>query len=254
MGSLPSGLRFDLAGEGVQAECLTDRRGDIALNLELEGARYAFGTHRYQGVGVDRVGIGTLLTVRLKQYSDLDRFSLLLPDVELPGFGDAEVLRTMAIRTQIPPDNLDVHNPPIPTMLVQSYRVFQLDGTVKTRDPASMYCPIGWSAATAKNDRELTVNVVCTFPRAGYVIDLRPAQSQDGGDPNNLWLQLSVRKPTGQTATTPTQVRTSYTEDLDRFYQRVTILPDGPGFSIQREEQPFPLTGEQSQPETLQDR
>jgi hypothetical protein len=239
MRSLPGGLRFDLAGEGVQVECITDRRADIALNLELEGARYAFGTHRNHRLGVERLEIGTLLTVQLREYSDLDRFSLLLPDVEPPGFSDPEVLRTMAIRTQMPPDNLGAHNPPIPTMLVQSHRVLQLDGTVSTKDAASMHCPTGWSATRdPKNEEKLTVTVVCTFPRAGYVIDLRRAESQ-GSDPTDLWLQLTVRKPTGQTATTPTQVRGEYKEQLDRSYNYVVILPDGPSIWIQTEK-PFP--------------
>jgi hypothetical protein len=77
--------------------------------------------------------------------------------------------------------------------------------------------------------------VVCTFPRAGYVIDLRRAESQ-GSDPNELWLQLTVRKPTGQTATTPTRVRGEYKEQLNRSYRNVTILPDGPSISIEKEE------------------
>jgi hypothetical protein len=147
MGSIPGGLRFDLSGDGVQVECITDRRGDIALNLKLEEARHAFGTHRRHRLGVERLEIGTLLTVPLREFSERDRFSLLLPDVEPPGFSDPEVLRTMAIRTQMPPDNLGVHNPPIPTMLVRSYRVFQLDGTVRTNDASSTHCPTGWSAA-----------------------------------------------------------------------------------------------------------
>lgn len=236
MGSLPGGLRFDLSGDGVQVECITGRRGDIALNLKLGEARHAFGTHRNDRLGVERLKIGTLLTVPLLRVSEWDRFSLLLPDVEPTGFSDPELLRTIAIRTQMLPDNLGVHDTRIPTRVVQSFQVFQLDGTVATRDAASMRCPTGWLAnADGKDFGNLTVAVVCTFPSAGYGIELRRAESQ-GSDRTDLWLQLTVRKPTGHSAITPTRVRGEYKEQFNGTYKNVTILPDGPRISIQLEE------------------
>jgi hypothetical protein len=73
----------------------------------------------------------------------------------------------------------------------------------------------------------LTVHGTCTFPTAGYSVELLRHEPQ-GINPLDLLLDRIVHPPTGPSAQVVTQVEAAYIEVTDVVYQSVTILPDGP--------------------------
>lgn len=206
-------LRFDLSGAGVQVKCLTGGDTDLALDLELDGARYAVRGDRIRR---QTTMLGTLITVQLQ--SEPDRpwvgFGLMLPDVALnEDTGHArERLRTFAVRsTGAVGRRPDDPGPIIPE--TQTYQLFELAGTVSLVGVAVIGCR-QWSAVrTIGADRrdELTVEGVCAFPRGGYTVQLRPATEQ-GDNLEDFRLQLTSasrqgRQPTRRPPSLPTTRR-----------------------------------------------
>ena len=72
----------------------------------------------------------------------------------------------------------------------------------------------------------LRVHGKCTFPTAGYVVELR-RHEPPGADPQELLLEKVVREPAGPLAEAVTVVPVNYDEETDVEYETVTILPDG---------------------------
>jgi hypothetical protein len=78
----------------------------------------------------------------------------------------------------------------------------------------------------------LTVRGNCTFPTAGYSVELRPAEPQ-GINPRDLLLNRIVHPPTDPVAQVVTDVEVTYSEETEFDYQTVTILPDGPSVPVE---------------------
>jgi hypothetical protein len=78
----------------------------------------------------------------------------------------------------------------------------------------------------------LTVHGTCTFPTAGFAVEMRRREPQ-GVNPRDLLLDRIVHAPTGPTAQVVTEVDAVYIEETEFDYQTVTILPDGPSISVE---------------------
>ncbi len=87
----------------------------------------------------------------------------------------------------------------------------------------------GWAAVhdhLPPGPPTLRVHGKCTFPSAGYSVELR-RHEPPGVDPRNLLLEKVVRAPTDPVAEAVTVVPVNYDEETDVEYDTVTILPDG---------------------------
>ena len=71
----------------------------------------------------------------------------------------------------------------------------------------------------------LYVTGKCTFPTAGYSVELRP-QVQPGINPAIYILDKIVHEPTGPVNQVLTRVDVRYSEKTDAHYKEVYILPD----------------------------
>lgn len=165
------------------------------------------------------LGIGTLLTVELEPRSKdgWTDFSLLLPSVRL-GLTHSfeERVAAVAVRTR--------HHKPSLTV-AQFYSVHQLVG------PATLV----WSADTfaINDDFLLRVRGVLTFPREGYVVELRRA-AQQSENPEIRRLELTVREPSGSTPRSPTTVEARYEESTgDLCCKTVVVLPEGRSIPVE---------------------
>jgi len=78
----------------------------------------------------------------------------------------------------------------------------------------------------------LTVLGTCTFPTAGFTVELRRKAAQ-GINPRDLLLERVVHPPTGPVAQVVTDVEARYTEETEFDFQTVTILPDGPSIPVE---------------------
>jgi len=87
----------------------------------------------------------------------------------------------------------------------------------------------GWAAVhdhLPPGPPTLRVHGKCTFPSAGYVVELR-RREPPGADPRNLLLEKVVREPTDPVTEAVTVVKVNYDEETDVEYDTVTILPEG---------------------------
>jgi hypothetical protein len=73
----------------------------------------------------------------------------------------------------------------------------------------------------------------CTFPTAGYKVELRRHEPQ-GFNPKDLLLDLIVHEPTGPVPQVITTVEARYEEETDFEYDSVTILPEGPSIRVEK--------------------
>lgn len=78
----------------------------------------------------------------------------------------------------------------------------------------------------------LYVTGKCTFPRADYSVELKPAEPQ-GINPKIYLLEKMVHKPTGPAADVETTVDVRYEEQTDREYDQVHIVPDGATIDVE---------------------
>ena len=104
---------------------------------------------------------------------------------------------------------------------------------VTAEDDPPQSRPMGdWDGWAAVHDHlppgapTLRVHGKCTFPTAGYVVELR-RHEPPGADPRDLLLEKVVRAPAGPLAEAVTVVPVNYDEETDVEYDTVTILPDG---------------------------
>lgn len=227
-GPLRDDLRFDLAGHGVRAELATGGEAGLVLNLELQGTRHVFARGQ---IALQALGIGTLVTVELERVVESHRtdFSLLLPSVRLDLEHSTQDLTVLAVQTT----HDDTRFPPV--RVIQTYQPFELAGTAT----------LVWSAQTSCYGGlcDLRVRGIFTFPRAGYAVELRRAEQQ-GENPQERRLQLTVREPPGPTPERPTTVIARYLERPCVVYKTVTVLPEGRSIPVERLEDPiFPGAG-----------
>jgi hypothetical protein len=78
----------------------------------------------------------------------------------------------------------------------------------------------------------LRVNGTCTFPTAGFSVELVRREPQ-GINPRDLLLDKIVQPPSGPVAEVVTDVDVEYAEETEFDYQTVTILPDGPQIEVE---------------------
>jgi hypothetical protein len=90
-----------------------------------------------------------------------------------------------------------------------------------------------WHGSRPPAPPVLTVVGECTFPTAGYSVELRRHEPQ-GINPEYLLLDLVVHEPTGPVAQVITTVEARYEEETDFEYETVTILPDGPSIPVRK--------------------
>lgn len=220
--AFPENLRFDLARHGVKAELITGSEAGLTLNLELQGTRHAFTGDQ---IAVQAVGIGTLVTVELERQpqSHWIDFSLLVPTVVLDMGHSSRDLTVLAVRTTH-------HDKDSPLRGGQSYRFYELVGT------ATLF----WSAETfwASGIYHLRVQGIFTFPRPGFTVELRRAEQQ-GENPQERRLQLTVREPAGPTSQQPTTVTARYSERTCDLYKTVIVFPEGRSLPVQETEGPW---------------
>ena len=87
----------------------------------------------------------------------------------------------------------------------------------------------GWAAVhdhLPPGPPTLRVHGKCTFPSAGYAVELR-RHEPPGTDPRDLLLEKVVREPAGPVAEAVTVVPVNYAEETEVEYETVTILPEG---------------------------
>ena len=105
-------------------------------------------------------------------------------------------------------------------------------GVAAERVPPRSRPAVDWDGWAAVHDHlppgppTLRVHGKCTFPTAGYVVELR-RHEPPGADPRDLLLEKVVREPAGPVAATVTVVPVNYDEATDVEYETVTILPEG---------------------------
>jgi len=82
--------------------------------------------------------------------------------------------------------------------------------------------------------RTATLHVTgeCSFPTAGYAVELKRHAPQ-GINPAYLLLDKTVREPSGPAAQVITVVPVKYAEATDFKYEFVTILPDEKTIPVQ---------------------
>jgi hypothetical protein len=90
-----------------------------------------------------------------------------------------------------------------------------------------------WHGSRPPAPPVLTVVGECTFPTAGYSVELRRHEPQ-GINPKDLLLDLIVHEPSGPAAQVITTVEARYEEETDFEYESVTILPDGPSIPVEK--------------------
>jgi hypothetical protein len=83
--------------------------------------------------------------------------------------------------------------------------------------------------------KKLHVTGKCTFPTAGYSVELKPADPQ-GINPEIYLLEKIVTEPTGPAATVITTVEVQYDEQTDTEYKQVQIIPDGGTIDVEHTE------------------
>lgn len=224
-------LLFELSGWGVE---VTVSVGDDGRPEHLV-YRAGGESREFAGeeVTVTASEIGTVATAVLESgASDLPpvRLTLILPAVN-PGDGDEFPVEVAAVRTV----QRSLFGGPRPGP-EHSYETMMLEGTVLVgHAQASPGDCRDWSAV---HDLEppggtLHVTATCTFPSAGYTVELRRAEPQ-GIDPEDLLLEKVVQEPQGPSADVLTDVAVRYEEDTDFGYRTVTILPDGPTIEVVR--------------------
>ncbi len=110
---------------------------------------------------------------------------------------------------------------------VKRAEVVPLEGDPPRSRPAGDWD--GWAAVhdyLPPGPPTLRVHGKCTFPSAGYVVELR-RHEPPGMDPRDLLLEKVVREPAGPVAEAVTVVPVNYDEETDVEYDTVTILPEG---------------------------
>ena len=110
---------------------------------------------------------------------------------------------------------------------VKRTEVVPLEGVPPRSQPVEDWD--GWAAVhdhLPPGPPTLRVHGKCTFPSAGYSVELR-RHELTGTDPRGLLLEKVVREPAGPVPEALTVVPVNYDEETDVEYDTVTILPEG---------------------------
>lgn len=89
-----------------------------------------------------------------------------------------------------------------------------------------------WHDTMPGSPQTLHVVGACEFPKAGYSVQLRPANPQ-GINPKIYLLNKIVTPPSGMTAQVVTVVPVHYEERTETRYDKVQINPDGTTVDVQ---------------------
>jgi hypothetical protein len=225
-------LLFKLSGEGIQIELAIDGNGNAArLSYRSAEEEREFSGDEISLAVSDE---GRRATVKLETGAadgPIVRFTVTFPDVIL---GDETSFDVTAAGVRSTERSLFGGQRPGPQ---QSYEALTLKGTVSS--DAAGYSEIGtchdWYAShdhMPSGPPVLRVTGTCTFPTAGYKVELRRHQPQ-GINPKDLLLDKIVIAPSGPVAQVVTDVAARYEETTDFEYETVTILPDGPSIPVE---------------------
>ncbi len=77
----------------------------------------------------------------------------------------------------------------------------------------------------------LVVDGWCTFPTAGFNVELRKVEPQ-GANPADLLLERVVTVPEGYQPPVVRAIEVHWEDETDFEYETVTILPDGPTIDV----------------------
>jgi hypothetical protein len=226
-----TGTRFELHAADVEVTCTIDDGRPARLGYRDADESREFAAEEIEAA---RSAIGTQVTVMLENGAadrPIQRFTVVLPEIR-PAGDEAFAVTAAAVRTT----ERSLFGGPRPGPQ-QSYEALLLDGTASC-DPATEtqdQCH-DWRAVQdlePPGPARLIVTGTCTFPRAGYTVELRRAEPQ-GINPADLLLEKVVHEPEGPSAEVLTDVEARYEETTDFAYRTVTILPGGPSIEVQR--------------------
>jgi hypothetical protein len=225
-----AGMRFELRGGDVAVTCaMRDNGRPETLSYRSNGESRDFAGDELE---IASTSIGTQVTVMLENGAadgPIVRFTVVLPLVRPNGDEKFDVTAA-AVRTT----ERSLFGGPRPGPQ-QSYEAMGLEGTVVCgpAGPPKTRCH-DWSAvldAEPRGRATLVVTGTCTFPRAGYTVELRRVEPQ-GFNPADLLLERIVTEPPGPSAEVVTDVPVRYEEEAALRYQTVTILPEGPSIPV----------------------
>ncbi len=156
------------------------------------------------------------------------RFTVIVPEV-IPGDESSFDVNAAALQST---EHVGFAGPqPGPQ---HTYEAFELKGTVTVGGGEQGTCR-DWTAIhdlMPGHPAKLTVAGTCTFPTAGFEVELRRAVPQ-GINPLDLLLEKLVTPPSGPAADVVTDVEARYEEVTDVMYETVTIRPDGPSIDVE---------------------
>ena len=225
------GTTFNASGNEVAIESLELDGEGIAVRMtyRADGESRDFSGDEIETAKTDD---GTRAAVTLEDGAadgPIVHLTVIVPDVVL---GDEHEIDITAAALRTTKRSLFGGERPGPQ---QSYEAFSLAGTAcpRRRDGQVGTCT-NWSAVHDKEPpgpAKLVVTGSCTFPTAGYEVELVRAEPQ-GINPKDLLLNKIVHAPQGPVAQTVTEVEVRYEEQTDVDYDTVTILPEGPQIEV----------------------
>lgn len=221
------GMLFELSGEGIEIELAIDGNGNA------DRLRYRSGEEDREFSG-EEISLtvsddGRRATVLLESGAadgPIVRFTVIFPEV-IPG--DEKSFEVSAAGVRSTQRSLFGGPRPGPQ---ESFEGVTLSGTVSC---AGDYTCHDWYAAHDHMPPEpavLRVTGTCTFPTAGYKVELYRHEPQ-GINPKDLLLDKVVIAPVDPVVPVITDVEARYEETTDFEYDTVTILPDGPSIPVE---------------------
>ncbi|MGH2917086.1 MAG: hypothetical protein ACRDLS_00585 [Solirubrobacteraceae bacterium] len=225
------GATFDVRSNEVEIECLElDGEGIVQrLTYRADGESRHFSGDE---IATAKTDDGTRATATLEDGAadqPIVHLTVIVPDVI---FGDEHEIDVTAAALRTTHRSLFGGQRPGPQ---QSYEAFSLAGTACAPEPgAEQGTCTNWYAVHDKEPpgpAKLIVTGSCTFPTAGYEVELVRANPQ-GINPKDLLLNKVVHPPEGPVAQTVTEVQVRYEELTEFDYDTVTILPDGPQIEV----------------------
>jgi hypothetical protein len=224
-------LQYHLTGGGAVS---------IAVELDADGVAsfvsHTIGKRAPQEFRGDEITTtpseeGTRVTVLLENGAadgPIVRLTVIVPEV-VPGDESSFKVTAAALRTT----EQSLFGGPRPGPR-QTYEALSLKGKVTIAGGETGTCH-DWLAIhdfMPGHPAKLTVTGTCTFPTAGFKVELRRTQPQ-GINPLDLLLDKIVTPPRGPAADVVTDVEARYEEVTNVKYKTVTILPDGPSIPVE---------------------
>jgi hypothetical protein len=224
-------LHFQVSNGHVTVAVELDGEGEATFLSHAIGKRAPQEFHG-DDITTSRSDEGTRATVVLEDGRAADgpivRFTVIVPEV-VPD--DESSFKVSAAGLQST-ERSGFGRPSGPR---QSYEAYELKGKVAVGGGGEPGTCHDWKAIHGLmpgHPPELTVTGTCTFPTAGYKVELRPAVPQ-GINPLDLILDKIVTPPSGPAADVVTDVEARYEEVTDVMYKTVTIRPGGPSIKVE---------------------